>query len=110
MTRMVRRYGERGADGVIPVDGGQQEHPSHARSAGQALSVNLVGSERHRFASFRTYRSSPRSSRLADMLVAAQVDATVFGIHLGSSEGARVPGRVCCGGLAFRRLVCIVVL
>ena len=37
----------------------------------------------------------------ADMLVAARIDTTVFGLHFGSGESARVPGRVCCGVLAF---------
>lgn len=43
------------------------------------------------------------SSMFVDMLVAARYKTTVVGVHFGSSEGARVPARVCCGVLAFRR-------
>ena len=52
---------------------------------------------------FRAYRSSQVSSMFVDMLVAARYKTTVVGVHFGSSEGARVPARVCCGVLAFRR-------
>ena len=45
-----------------------------------------------------------------DMLVAARYNMTVVGVHSSSSEGAGVPDRVCCGDLAFRRLVYVVVL
>lgn len=50
------------------------------------------------------------SLRFVDMLVAARIDTAIFGVHSGSGEDARVPGRVCCGVLAFWRVVCFVVL
>lgn len=39
----------------------------------------------------------------ADMLVAARYNTTVVGVLFGNSVGARVPARVCCGVLDFRR-------
>ena len=85
------------------VDGKSIKSNLHMQVAPGELCLLACGIGAPYVSLFRTYRSSPMSSMFVDMLVAARHKTTVVGVHFGSSEGARVPARVCCGVLAFRR-------